>query len=133
MELFSWHKKGDDTWHFALLPGPGADKLKSAEFVTSKENTIDSPAALKRKIAALAMNEKIGWFTFGISALGLILTFVPHIGVKVGGAHRWIQLPLGVRFEPAELFSTRTKSSAKTAKRWNWASPSLRSSTPADS
>lgn len=62
MELFSWHAKGEDTWHFALLPAPGIEKLKTVEIVTSKENTLDGPAALKKKLAALAINEKIGWF-----------------------------------------------------------------------
>ena len=62
MELFSWHVRGEETWHFALLPAPGNDKLKSADFVTSKENALDGPDALKRKLAALALNEKVGWY-----------------------------------------------------------------------
>jgi len=33
----------------------------------------------------------------------LCATFIPGIGVRVGGALRWIQLPFGVRFEPSEL------------------------------
>lgn len=33
----------------------------------------------------------------------MLLTFVPGIGVRVGGALRWIQLPFGLRFEPSEL------------------------------
>ena len=40
-----------------------------------------------------------------IGALGfLILTFIPGIGVKVGGGQRWISLPMGFRFQPVELF-----------------------------
>jgi len=62
MELFSWHVKGDEGWHFALLPAPGTDKLKAAEDVVAKENAIDGVAALKKKLAALALNEKVGWF-----------------------------------------------------------------------
>ncbi len=47
--------------------------------------------------------EKYGWLLW-LGAAGLVLsTFVPGVGVRVGGAIRWIQLPLGVRFEPAEL------------------------------
>jgi hypothetical protein len=61
MELFSWHVKGDDAWHFALLPAAGIDKLKSAETVAAKENDLDL-AALKKKLAGLAMGEKVGWF-----------------------------------------------------------------------
>ena len=62
MELFSWHVKGEEAWHFALLPAPGNDKLKSVDFVTSKENALDGPEALKKKLAALALNEKVGWY-----------------------------------------------------------------------
>ncbi len=62
MELFSWHVKGEETWHFALLPAPGGDKLKSSEFVMSKDNALEGTAVLKKKLAALALNEKVGWF-----------------------------------------------------------------------
>lgn len=48
-------------------------------------------------------NEKIGWAAFFVSVIGIGLTFAPHIGVKVGGSHRWVLMPLGFRFEPAEL------------------------------
>lgn len=47
--------------------------------------------------------ERWGWCLWIIASMGLVLTFVPGIGVKVGGASRWIQLPLGIRFEPSEL------------------------------
>jgi cell division protein FtsW len=47
--------------------------------------------------------EKWGWLLWGAAALGVCLTFVPGLGVRVGGATRWIQLPFGLRFEPSEL------------------------------
>lgn len=40
------------------------------------------------------------WF---VSAVLLVLTFVPGIGVAAGGAQRWIGLPLGLRLEPSEF------------------------------
>jgi cell division protein FtsW len=49
------------------------------------------------------VNERVGWMAFFVAVGGMILTFVPHLGVKVGGAHRWILMPMGFRFEPAEL------------------------------
>ncbi len=44
-----------------------------------------------------------GWTFWAIAVFGLILTFVPGLGVKVGGAQRWLALPFGFRFEPSEL------------------------------
>ena len=47
--------------------------------------------------------KKYGWMSWFVAAGCVILTMIPGIGVKVGGAHRWIQLPLGFRIEPAEI------------------------------
>lgn len=44
-----------------------------------------------------------GWIVWPVAFVGLCATFIPHVGVRVGGALRWIQLPGGVRFEPSEL------------------------------
>ncbi len=44
-----------------------------------------------------------GWTLWVASSALVLLTWVSGIGVKVGGAHRWIQLPFGLRFEPAEV------------------------------
>ncbi|UOF01038.1 putative lipid II flippase FtsW [Bdellovibrio reynosensis] len=47
--------------------------------------------------------EKYGWLMWFVSSLAVAATLIPGIGVKVGGAIRWIQLPLGFRMEPGEL------------------------------
>lgn len=47
--------------------------------------------------------QKWGCVLWGIAVLCLIGTFVPGLGIKVGGAYRWLKLPMGFRFEPAEL------------------------------
>ncbi len=44
-----------------------------------------------------------GWVLWPVSFILLCATFVPGIGVRVGGAIRWIQLPAGIRFEPSEI------------------------------
>lgn len=44
-----------------------------------------------------------GWIFWGIAVFGLLLTFVPGLGVRVGGAQRWLPLGFGFRFEPCEL------------------------------
>lgn len=46
---------------------------------------------------------KLGQALWILAVVGVILTFIPQFAVKVGGAHRWVQLPMGFRFEPAEL------------------------------
>lgn len=47
--------------------------------------------------------EKYGWLMWVFSAAFVAATFVPGVGIRVGGAIRWIQLPFGLRFEPGEL------------------------------
>ncbi|MCE3011248.1 MAG: putative lipid II flippase FtsW [Proteobacteria bacterium] len=47
--------------------------------------------------------EKYGWGLWLIAGLGVALTLVPGLGVRVGGAVRWLDLPFGQRFEPSEL------------------------------
>ncbi|KHD89214.1 MAG: cell division protein FtsW [Bdellovibrio sp. ArHS] len=47
--------------------------------------------------------EKYGWAFWLLATLGVLATYVPGLGVRVGGALRWIQLPFGIRFEPGEL------------------------------
>ena len=45
---------------------------------------------------------KKSYFVLAFAALLLILVFVPGVGYKVGGAHRWIRLG-NWRFQPGEL------------------------------
>jgi cell division protein FtsW len=47
--------------------------------------------------------EKLGWYVWPIAVCLLIATFIPGVGVRVGGAIRWIQTPIGFRIEPAEI------------------------------
>ena len=47
--------------------------------------------------------QRMGTALWGLAVLGILLTFVPGVGVRVGGAHRWLIFPLGFRFEPSEL------------------------------
>ena len=44
-----------------------------------------------------------GVLLFFFALVGICMTFFPGVSVKVGGAQRWIHLPMGFRFEPAEL------------------------------
>jgi cell division protein FtsW len=49
-----------------------------------------------------AILKKLAWPIF-IGSLALaVCVFVPHLGMKLNGAHRWIKLP-GATFQPSEL------------------------------
>jgi len=46
---------------------------------------------------------RVSWkIWFGVSVLLLTLCFVPHIGMKINGSHRWINLHV-TNFQPSEL------------------------------
>ena len=45
----------------------------------------------------------LGLSAWAVALLGVVGTLIPSLGVRAGGARRWLQLPLGFRFEPAEL------------------------------
>lgn len=47
--------------------------------------------------------QKFGVALWFVAVIALIGTFIPGLGVKVGGAYRWLNLPMGLRFEPGEL------------------------------
>lgn len=44
-----------------------------------------------------------GWVLWFLAATGVALCLIPGLGVRVGGAHRWLSLPLGFRVEPSEF------------------------------
>ena len=47
--------------------------------------------------------ERAGWMIWPLGGVLVAATFIPGLGVRVGGALRWIQTPLGFRMEPAEI------------------------------
>ena len=47
--------------------------------------------------------QKYGWAVWPAAFILVCATFIPHLGVRVGGAIRWIQLPFGIRFESSEI------------------------------
>lgn len=102
---------------FALL-GIGLVQVYSSSYIFAIESYGDGLYFFKRQalftiigiftlIAAVQIPfEKIrtwGWLLWMLASVLLLVTFVPGIGVRVGGALRWIQLPFGFRFEPSEL------------------------------
>ncbi|MFV8257601.1 putative lipid II flippase FtsW [Bdellovibrio bacteriovorus] len=100
------------------LLGIGLVQVYSSSFIFAIESYGDGLFFFKRQLifTVLAMGilvttihipfryiEKYGWALWFVATLGVLATFVPGLGVRVGGAIRWIQLPFGVRFEPGEL------------------------------
>lgn len=100
------------------LMGVGLVQVYSSSYVFATESYGDGLFFFKRQLIFVGIGlcvlfatasipfrfvERWGWILWPISAALLALTFVPGLGVRVGGALRWIQLPLNLRFEPAEL------------------------------
>lgn len=100
------------------LMGVGLVQVYSSSYVFAIEYYNDGLFFFKKQlifsgialVAMLAMTfvpfdtiKKFGWMTWFVAASLVVLTMVPGIGVKVGGAHRWIQMPFGFRIEPAEI------------------------------
>ncbi len=100
------------------LMGIGLVQVYSASYIFATESYGDGLYFFKRQLIFAVISfvvligtvhipfrwiEKYGWALWIVATLGLIATFVPGLGVRVGGAIRWIQLPLGIRFEPSEL------------------------------
>lgn len=100
------------------LMGIGLVQVYSASYIFATESYGDGLYFFKRQLifALIAFCtliatihipfraiEKYGWAMWFVATLGLLATFVPGLGVRVGGAIRWIQLPMGLRFEPSEL------------------------------
>ncbi len=100
------------------LFGIGLMQVYSSSYIFATESYGDGLYFFKRQfmftfLAAFALIvatqiplsfiKKWSWVLWPLSFVLLCATFVPGIGVRVGGALRWIQLPGGMRFEPSEL------------------------------
>ena len=102
-----------------LLTGLGLVQVYSSSYIFSIENYGDGLFFFKKQILFsiiglislfIVADMPWRWTRFlGInlwvlSVLLLIITLIPNIGVSVGGAQRWLNLPFGFRFQPSELF-----------------------------
>lgn len=101
-----------------MLLGIGLVQVYSSSFIFAIESYGDGLFFFKRQLLFVLISfvvmvgtihipfkyfEKYGWTLWVLAGFGVLATFVPGLGVRVGGALRWIQLPLGFRFEPGEL------------------------------
>ena len=51
----------------------------------------------------ISLIKQWGWMLWILGAVGVALTFVPGLGVTVGGATRWLQVTTSQRLEPSEF------------------------------
>ena len=125
-----------------MLLGVGLVQVYSSSYIFATENYGDALFFFKRQAVFAGFGffillftaqwparsiEKWGWTLWLIAGLGVALTFLPGIGIRVGGAARWLQMPLGLRFEPSEvlkfcfplLFATILVKSESVLAKWN--------------
>jgi cell division protein FtsW len=102
---------------FALM-GVGLVQVYSSSFIFAIESRGDALYFFKRQvvfslIALIVMFatahfpfrwiERFGWLLWPLASIGVVATMIPHLGIRAGGAARWLALPgVGV-FEPSEL------------------------------
>lgn len=101
-----------------MLLGIGLVQVYSSSFIFAIESYGDGLYFFKRQLLFVLISfavlvgtvhiplrsiEKYGWSLWFVATLGVLATYIPGLGVRVGGALRWIQLPMGFRFEPGEL------------------------------
>lgn len=102
---------------FALL-GIGLVQVYSSSFIFAIESRGDALFFFKRQLAFMIVAvavmfltasipfrwiEKYGWTMWLVAGAGVAATMVPGLGIRAGGAARWLNLPGGFVFEPSEL------------------------------
>ena len=106
-----------------FMLGLGLVQVYSSSFIFATETFGDGQYFFRRQLIFVVLSiavligclftpwmffEKIGWLLW-LTCLGLLaLTLVPELGVKAGGATRWLPLFSGFRFEPGEMFKYTT-------------------------
>jgi cell division protein FtsW len=98
--------------------GVGLVQVYSSSFILASESLGDPLYFFKRQCTYVLLGlvailigfftpwkfyEKWGVVIWFISSLGMILTLIPGVGVKVGGSNRWVQIGSLFRWEPGEL------------------------------
>jgi cell division protein FtsW len=84
-----------------LYSSPTGSKLLSQQLIWTSIGLVACACAALFDYRQLKKNAFV-WPLFVFTICLLIAVLVPHIGVKRGGAHRWINLQL-MMFQPSEL------------------------------
>ncbi len=100
------------------LFGIGLVQVYSSSYIFATESYGDGLYFFKRQILftflagftlvaatqiPFELYRKWSWVLWPTAFILVAATFIPGIGVRVGGAMRWLQMPFGLRFEPSEL------------------------------
>lgn len=101
-----------------MLYGIGLVQVYSSSYIFATESYGDGLFFFKRQLLFTVISlftliatihipfdfiKRWAWLVWLGAAVLILFTFIPGLGVRVGGALRWIQLPFGLRFEPSEL------------------------------
>jgi cell division protein FtsW len=102
-----------------VMIGLGLIQVYSSSFIFAHEKFGDGLYFIKRQLVFAAVGaflmcalwriptkwvEKYGIVLAPIAILLLLATIIPGIGVRVGGAKRWLPVIAGVRLEPCEIY-----------------------------
>lgn len=100
------------------LFGIGLMQVYSSSFIFATESYNDGLYFFKRQFIftvfsaitliictqiPMKLLKKWSWVLWPMAFVLLCATFIPGLGIRVGGALRWLQLPMGIRFEPSEM------------------------------
>lgn len=101
-----------------FLMGLGLVQIYSSSYILATENFQDGFLYFRKQLLFSILGLSVlftfafiptqwlmkwGWLLWMLAVAGIILTYVPSLSIRAGGAHRWIRLPGDLRFEPAEL------------------------------
>ncbi len=105
-------------WTILFLLGFGLIQIYSSSYILGADLKSDGLFFVKKQLLFTAIGIliilflvklktsvliQISYYFYFVILVGLGLTLIPGIGVKVGGAHRWLSLPMGFRIEPSEF------------------------------
>lgn len=103
---------------FLTLAGIGLVQVYSSSFIFATESRGDGLFFFKKQLLVIAVSllvlvatayipfcyiEKLTPLLWIGNVTLIILTLIPGIGVKAGGASRWLSMPMGFRLQPSEL------------------------------
>lgn len=115
LDVFSNHL----VWPYVLLTLIGLLQVYSSSAIYASENYDSTLYFFKKQAVFVVLS--LAWFfisfniphrlyaffgglAFIFSFVALSLTHIPSLGVTIGGASRWLNLPGGFRLEPSEFY-----------------------------